>query len=116
MHIIEVTGIRLHGHHGCLKEEALIGGEYIVDVVLHTDFSDAAANDNLSQTIDYVLVNRIVAEEMAIRSKLIEHVAKRIMDRFKAELNNLHKARIKVRKIAPPINGNVDEVAVVIEE
>ena len=34
-----------------------------------------------TDTVDYVDLNRIVVEEMAIRAKLLEHVAKRIMDR-----------------------------------
>lgn len=115
LHRIEVTGIQLHANHGCLVEESLIGGDYIVDVVLHTDFTEAAAMDKLSKTVDYVAVNSIVAEEMAIRSRLIEHVAQRIHSRIKGDLAGVEKAMVKVRKLAPPINGNVDEVAVVIE-
>ena len=55
--IIEITGIKLYSYHGCLKEEAIIGGNYIVDVFIKTDFTKASKTDNLDQTIDYVLVN-----------------------------------------------------------
>ena len=65
--IIEITGIKLYAYHGCLKEEAIIGGNYIVDVFIKTDFIEASKTDNLDQTIDYVLVNNIVKEEMAIK-------------------------------------------------
>ena len=82
---IEINGIKLYAFHGCLPEEEKIGGNYVVDVMLNTDFSSAAISDNLNETVDYVDVNRIVGEEMAIRSKLIEHVGQRIIKRLKLE-------------------------------
>lgn len=115
-HTIEVNGIKIYAFHGCLPEEEKIGGYYSVDVMLNTDFSQAALSDDLSKTIDYVDVNRIVCEEMAVRSKLIEHVGQRIIDRFKKEIENIHAVRLKVTKICPPINGDVENVAIIIEE
>jgi dihydroneopterin aldolase len=115
-HVIEVNGIKCYAHHGCLPEETAIGGHYIVDVEMHTNFSDAAHNDDLSQTIDYVKVNKIVVEEMATPSKLIEHVGQRIVNRLKTELTTIELLRVKIVKLSPPINGNVDNVAIIIEE
>ena len=115
-HTIEVNGIKLYAFHGCLPEEERIGGNYVVDVMLNTDFSDAALHDTLHQTIDYVDVNRIITEEMAIRSKLIEHVGQRIVNRLLSELVGITYLKVKVTKLTPPINGDVDNVAIVIEE
>lgn len=114
--LIEVSGIEVFAYHGCMNEESVLGGKYIVDAKLTTDFSESAQSDELSDTIDYVQVRNIVVEEMAIRSKLIEHVAHRIMTRFKSEFKTLISARVKVRKLNPPIQGVVKEVAVIIEE
>ncbi len=115
-HTIEVNGIKIYAFHGCLPEEGKIGGHYSVDVMLNTNFSEAARTDELKKTVDYVDVNRIVCEEMAIRSKLIEHVGQRIINRLKAEINNIDFVKLKVTKICPPINGDVDNVAIIIEE
>lgn len=115
-HIIEVNGIKCYAHHGCLPEETLIGGHYIVDVEMRTNFSIAALNDDLSQTINYVTVNKIVVEEMAIPSKLIEHTGQRIVNRLKTELRTIELLRVKIVKLSPPINGDVDNVAIIIEE
>lgn len=115
VHIIEVNGIKCYAHHGCLPEEELIGGHYVVDVQMHTDFSDAAQTDELSKTIDYVLVNAIVREEVAIRSKLIEQVGQRIVSRLQREIAGIQKLRVKVTKLSPPINGDVENVAIIIE-
>jgi dihydroneopterin aldolase len=115
-HTIEVNGIKVYAFHGCLEEEGKIGGNYLVDVMLNTNFSIASKNDDLTQTIDYVDINKIVCEEMAIRSKLIEHVGQRIINRIKLEIKNIDYLKIKVTKICPPINGDVDNVAIIIEE
>lgn len=113
--LIEVTGIELYAYHGCMNEESILGGKYIVDVILSTDFILSAKTDDLTDTIDYVTIRNIVVEEMQIRSKLIEHVGYRILQRFKQEFTSLIKATIKVRKLNPPIQGVVKEVAIIIE-
>ena len=115
-HVIEVNGIKLYAFHGCLPEEGKIGGNYRVDVRMETNFQLAAATDTLENTIDYVTVNAIVAEEMAIRSKLIEHVGYRIVERLKKTLKGLLQIEVKITKICPPINGDVENVAIIIEE
>ncbi len=112
---IEVTGIEFYGYHGCMNEESVLGGKYIVDVTLMTNFMRSAETDELVDTIDYVQVRDIVVAEMAVRSKLIEHVGNRILKRFKAEFPTLISARVKVRKLNPPIQGTVKEVAIIIE-
>ena len=112
---IEVNGIQLYAFHGCLEEEGRIGGHYIVDVSLTTDFTRAALSDDLTQTVDYVDINRIVSEEMAIRSKLIEHVGQRISRRIYQELKAIEKLKVKITKLCPPINGDVQNVAIIIK-
>ena len=42
-HTIEVNGIKLYAFHGCLPEEGKIGGNYIVDVTITTDFTEDIA-------------------------------------------------------------------------
>lgn len=116
MNKVSVIGIRAFAYHGCLEEEAKIGNEYVIDVELTTDFRESAMEDDLTKTIDYVIVNRIVEEEMAIRSKLIETVGYRILARLQKESFLVIKAKIEIKKINPPINGNVDYVSIVVEE
>ena len=82
MGIIKVENIKLYAFHGCLNEEALIGSDYIIDVTVTADLSKSSQTDDLNDTVDYVLLNKIVKEEMAIRSKLLEEVGQRILDRI----------------------------------
>jgi dihydroneopterin aldolase len=113
---INVEGIRLYAYHGCLPEETIIGGEYILDVYMTYDFSDAAATDDINLTIDYCSVFEICKEEMAIPSKLIETVGKRIYDKIIHAFPKLIETKVKITKLLPPMNGPVDKVSIVIED
>lgn len=116
MGTIEVNNIQLYAYHGCLEEEAKIGSAYRVDVKVKANLTKSAQTDELADTVDYVHLNQIVKEEMAIRSKLLEQVVQRIIDRVFVEIPMVAKARISVAKINPPIGGNVAEVAVIFSK
>jgi len=116
MGTIKVNSIKLYAYHGCLEEEAKIGSEYIVDVAVKAALKKSAKTDALEDTVDYVHLNLIVKEEMAIRSKLLEEVAQRILDRFFKELPMVQKAKVAVAKINPPIGGNVEEVVIILSQ
>ena len=106
MGIIRVEDIRCFAYHGCMEEEGVIGTNFSVDVELKTDLSLSAKSDLLTGTIDYVAVSRIVQEEMAIRSRLIEHVAQKI-NRLMRDFCSLESSRVVVIKHAAPIEGEV---------
>lgn len=116
MNKIIIEGIKVYAYHGCLEEEGRIGANYIVDIILETDFSEAAKTDDLSKTIDYVIVYDLVKKQMAIRSKLIEQPAQRIISELKNLFPSLKKTEVKVTKLNPPMNGNVERVSVIITE
>lgn len=116
MGIIQVNNIKLYAYHGCLDEEAKIGSEYNVNLEIKANLQKSAESDELIDTVDYVHLNFIVKEEMAIRSKLLEHVAHRILDRILSELFMVEKAKVSVAKINPPIGGNVKEVVIVLSK
>jgi dihydroneopterin aldolase len=72
--------------------------------------------DTLSDTVDYVLLNRIVKEEMSVPSDLLETVAKRILDRVLTEAPMVEKVTVSVSKINPPIGGDVEMVTIKMTE
>lgn len=115
MGLIEVNGMRAYAYHGCLPEEAVIGGHYVVDVAVQGDFSRAETADALSETVDYGRVAAIVQEQMAARSNLIEHVAARILAALKAEWPQHGPWRVRLLKERPPVASEVGVAAYVIE-
>ena len=108
--------MKFHAFHGCHAEERLIGGEYLVDVKIVGDFRGAVALDRLEDTADYVRVYQIVKAEMARPSKLIEHVAGRILDSLCDQMNFREGIEVRISKIAPPVNGDMGRAEFVISK
>ncbi len=116
MGIIKLKNIRTYSYHGCLIEEGKIGSDYSVDLEVKTDLRKSSLSDKLEDTVDYVLLNRIVEEEMAIRSNLLEQVAHRIIKRIFDEVAAISRITLAVSKLNPPIGGDVEAVTIEMEE
>ena len=116
MGIIKVENIRVYAHHGCLKEETVIGSNYRVDVAVSANLDKSSKTDDLKDTVDYVTLNSIVVDEMGIPCKLLETVAQRIIARFLNECAEVDWASVSVSKLNPPIGGDVEKVTVMLEE
>ena len=116
MGIIKVENIRVFAHHGCLTEETIIGSDYRVDLSVKVNLSASAKSDDLNDTVDYVLLNTIVKDEMATPSKLLETVAKRIINSIFDKNSMVKKVTTSISKINPPIGGDVEMVTIKMTE
>jgi len=116
MGIIELSNIKVYAYHGCLKEETKIGSDYLVNIAIEADLTKAATTDTLVDTADYVHINHIVKEEMAIAAKLLEHVADRIIKRVLLEIKIVSNVSVTVSKINPPIGGDVEKVSIKLKQ
>ncbi|WP_185860488.1 dihydroneopterin aldolase [Blattabacterium cuenoti] len=114
---IVLENIKLFGFHGCMPEEKYIGSHYTINLEIEFDFNQASINDDLSKTINYVDLYYIVKEEMNINSKLIEHLAERIIQRIKKYKKPLVKyTKVKICKENPPLQGYVDRVCIILDD
>ena len=114
MGLITVEGIRVFAYHGHLPEEAILGGHFIVNVWVEADTVEVEKTDDLNHTVDYVKIIEIVKEQMAIRSNMIEHPAKRIVDAI-LPLNKVQKVTVELEKVLPPIDATFDKISVTSE-
>ena len=114
MGLITVEGIRVFAYHGHLPEEAVLGGHFIVNVWVESDTSEVEKTDDLNDTVDYVKIIEIVKQQMVIRSNMIEHPAKRIVDAI-LPLHKVQKVIVEVEKVLPPIDACFDKISVTTE-
>jgi len=114
--IIKVENIRVFANHGCLTEETKIGSDYRVDLEVKANLQPSAKSDLLSDTVDYVFLNRIVREEMKRPTHLLETVAKRILVRILNESEMVNKVTVAISKLNPPIGGDVEMVTIKMTE
>ncbi len=116
MEKIQLKNIKIYAYHGCLEEEAKIGAFYLINLTVELDLKKAGKSDNLEHTVDYAELTRIVKEEMAIRSNLLENVAYRILTSIENRFENIKKAKISVSKLNPPVNANSEEASVTFKK
>ena len=116
MGTIKLENIRVFAYHGCLSEETVVGSDYRVDLSVEASLEKSSLTDALSDTVDYVALNKIVVEEMGVPAKLLEAVAKRIMSRVFDGCPSVESAVVSVSKINPPIGGDVEKVTIVLTE
>jgi 7,8-dihydroneopterin aldolase/epimerase/oxygenase len=109
---ISIEGMEFFAYHGCFKEEQIIGTRFIVDLFLETDTHEAEMTDDLHKTVNYQAVYGFVREEMGVKSKLLEHVGRRILNRITKEFPRVTACRIKISKMNPPVGGVVERVSV----
>lgn len=116
MAIILVEGMEFHAKHGCFEEEQQIGTKFSVDVRIKYDTTKAEKSDEIDDTLDYQKVYEITKEEMQTTSKLIEHLARRIIDRLTDAFPSMEMVRVKVSKLNPSLGKGtkVDSVSAII--
>ena len=110
---IALTGLTARGHHGVFAHERENGQDFVIDVILHTKTSRAAASDDLEQTISYAEVaDRVIDIVTGDPVNLIETLAERIADA--ALSTGALAADVTVHKPSAPIPHAFTDAAVKI--
>jgi len=112
--IVRLVNAVFYAHHGITQEEHRIGGRYEVDVAMELNVEAAAQADDLSKTVDYEgvyrLVHRLVTEN---KFYLIERLAYQIAHQILTTYPLIEAIAVTVRKPNPPVGGACDQAEVV---
>jgi len=114
MGLISIENMEFFAYHGCFSEEQIIGTRFIVDLYIEADTQEAEETDKLSKTINYQDVFLMVKEQMAIKSNLLEHVARRVLNKLTEQFEGVEFAEIKISKMNPPLGGKVGNVSLTL--
>lgn len=111
---IEIEGMHFYAYHGHFEAEQIVGNPFNVDLVLETNCESAAKSDDLNDALNYQSVYEIVQKEMMQKSKLLENVARRILDALYLSFPSIEKATVKVSKLNPPMGGQIEKVSITL--
>ena len=109
---IRLEGLKIYAYHGVLPQENLVGAYYYIDLKLKTNFTHAAETDELEGTVSYADIFAVVKEEMAITSKLLEHVCQRIASRIFNDFPTIEAIEIRLSKENPPMGASAKSIGV----
>jgi dihydroneopterin aldolase len=111
---ITLTGVTAVGHHGVFDFERREGQPFVVDAVLHLDFTEAAESDDVRDTAHYGEVAQRITDWISGEPlNLIEALAVRIADSLLSEFK-LQAVDITVHKPQAPIAVPFGDVAVTV--
>ncbi len=115
MAIIEIENMEFYAYHGCYREEQVVGNQFQVSILLEADTEVAQNSDNLNDTVNYQVVYNLIKAEMQQKSKLLEHVAERIVSAIHENFKEVKRIWVKVSKLNPPLGGKIEKVSVSVE-
>jgi len=113
--IIELNEMVFFAYHGVLDSEKELGQRFILNFKAELDYSKAAVNDNLEQTVNYAEIYYKIKEVfLAKKYDLLESAAYNIIKNLFIEFPKLELIEIKIKKPAVPIEGALANAAVKI--
>lgn len=109
---ILLENIRFFAYHGVAPQETTVGNEFVVSLRLKTDIARAMESDDVADTVNYAEIHQTVKEEMDIPSKLLEHVAGRIVRRLFNDFTTIERIDLKLSKRNPPMGADIETAGV----
>ncbi|MGI9543228.1 MAG: dihydroneopterin aldolase [Cyclobacteriaceae bacterium] len=116
MGLVSLVGLEFFAYHGYYDEEQKMGNKYSVDLTVRADLHRAAEQDELSQTVNYEVLYTVVAQEMARKSRLLEHIGYNIIHSIFDQFPPVDEVEISISKYNPPIGGVCQEARVTLSE
>ena len=111
---IRLTGLTVFGRHGVFAHERENGQEFVVDLRLRLELADAAASDDVIDTVHYgELAEKVAAVVAGEPVNLIETLAQRIADVVLAD-GRVNMVDVTVHKPHAPIPLTFTDVSVTI--
>src|SRR5574344_176708 len=104
--------IHFHAFHGVFDQERKVGNDSRVDIELFCNFTEASKTDELDNTVSYADIFNIIKEEMSIPSKLLEHVAERIVQHLFDSLPQIEEIHLSLAKRNPPMGADIKEAGI----
>jgi 7,8-dihydroneopterin aldolase/epimerase/oxygenase len=115
MGMILLEGMEFYAFHGCYKEERIVGNRFQVDLTIECNTDKASESDEIEDALNYQIVYNLVKAEMTIKSHLLEHVAKRILDSLFQHFTAIQRVTVKVSKLNPAMGGKIEKVSILLE-
>ena len=98
---VSLHGIRIIGPHGLYPEENILQNVFEADVDVYLP------DEQPWPYVDYTIINAKVREVFAVRGQYLEAFVQTIHTKLMEEFPYAVRIRVAVRKLHPPMNGQV---------
>lgn len=106
--------VRFHAFHGVMPQETKVGADFIVNLRIGYPLEQAMESDEVGDTLNYAEVYDLVKQEMKQPSKLLEHVAGRIVQTISKHFPSVTSIDLTLMKQNPPMGADIEGTGVEI--
>jgi len=101
---IQLKDVLFRSFHGVYKEETILGGDFMVNVVV--DFMpQSAVIYQLEETLNYEILFEKVKKRMAIPTPLLETIVMELANEILRDFKGVQRVWVAIEKRNPPIPG-----------
>ena len=111
---IFLNSVHFYAFHGVMPQEQKVGGEFLVDLRVGYPIEKAMETDEVSDTLNYAELYALVKQEMETPSRLLEHVAGRIIHAIRDRFPQVSSINLKITKKNPPMGADCDGAGVIM--
>ena len=111
---IILKDVRFHAFHGVMPQETKVGADFLVNLRIGYPLGTAMESDEVGDTLNYAEVYALVAQEMKQPSKLLEHVAGRIVKTISKHFPLVTSIDLTLMKQNPPMGADAEGAGVEI--
>ena len=111
---ISLRNVRFHAFHGVMPQERKVGTDFLVNLRVGYPLEKSMQSDEVGDTLNYADLYAIVKAEMAVPSKLLEHVAGRIISAIEKQFPKVTSIDLELTKQNPPLGADCDGAGVEI--
>ena len=99
--------VRFHAFHGVMPQEGKVGADFLVNLRIGYPITKAMETDEVTDTLSYAEVFSLVEQEMKVSSKLLEHVAGRIVKAIGEHFPQTTSIDLTLTKLNPPMGADI---------
>lgn len=104
--------VRFYAFHGAMPQERRVGGDFDVDLRVGYPLERAMESDEVADTLNYAALYELVKQEMQQPSKLLEHVAGRIVAAITRVFPQTTSVDLTLTKLNPPMGADCEGAGV----
>lgn len=108
---VSLNDLRFRAFHGVLKEERVLGNDYVVDCTVVVREPDGVVT-NIEDTANYHVIFNIIRAEMATPTNLLETVCMKISDKIHRQIPIATEVSVSIKKMHPPIKDFIGNSSV----
>ncbi len=109
---IILNNVCFYAFHGVIPQEQVVGNEFYVSMKAKVDITQIEGNDDILNSVSYADIYQSIKEEIDIKTKTLEQLALRIINRLFNDFDKIERIEFKLEKRNPPMGAIIETAGI----